>query len=125
MTVSTDLDRMIEALVIEVEKIRSKRTPTSSSFVAEFRSAVPAQIPCTPFHSPKTSTSDMTPPWVVGQAEVSGTIVSCKDGTIVVALEEDVGPKIPFASLVTDDSFLLDRLREKLIEVRDSKVSFN
>lgn len=62
---------------------------------------------------------------VVGERRVKGTVVSLREGVLLVALEEDLGPAIPAASLISDDSFLLQRLRDRLDEVRQGKVAFN
>ncbi len=61
----------------------------------------------------------------VGAEDVGGMVVSLGEGTVVVGLEKDFGPRIPFARLVTDDSFLLEALRKKLIEVAGGRTSFN
>jgi len=62
---------------------------------------------------------------VVGQEEVDGIVVSLSEGVLLVALERDLGPKIPFARLISDDSFLVERLKKKLEEVRAGGTSFN
>lgn len=56
--------------------------------------------------------------------EASGYIVSFQNGVLLVALARDVGPGIPSAKLVIDDSFLVARLRERLLEVAAGKVPF-
>jgi ssDNA-binding Zn-finger/Zn-ribbon topoisomerase 1 len=60
-----------------------------------------------------------------GQADVSGVLVSFRDGVLVVALEEDLGPKIAAARLVANDSFLVERLKERLEEIRSGEAQFN
>jgi len=62
---------------------------------------------------------------VVGQEEVDGIVVSLGEGVLLVALERDLGPKIPFARLISDDSFLVEHLKKKLEEVRAGGTSFN
>src|SRR6266404_389840 len=62
---------------------------------------------------------------VCGQEEVDGIIVSLQPGFIVVALEQDLGPKIPVARLTTDDSFLIERLRVRLEEVSKGAARLN
>ena len=57
--------------------------------------------------------------------EVRGTIASFREGIIEVALEEDRGPTIARARLIVDDSFLVERLKERLEEVRDGAEYFN
>jgi len=69
---------------------------------------------------------DETPIRIVcGQQEVDGSIVSIKDYWLTVALEEDLGPKIPYARLIADDSFLIERLLKKLEEVDNGSAAFN
>lgn len=60
-----------------------------------------------------------------GDRDVDGTIVSVRDGVLVVSLEEDLGPSIATARLVTDDSFLVQRLKDRLEAVRDGTARFN
>lgn len=62
---------------------------------------------------------------VVGQEEVDGIVVSLGEGMLLVALERDLGPKISFARLILDDSFLVERLKKKLEGVRAGGTSFN
>lgn len=47
-----------------------------------------------------------------------GVLVSFRDGVLVVALEKDFEPKIPVARLVANDSFLVERLKERLEKIR-------
>jgi hypothetical protein len=44
---------------------------------------------------------------------------------LLVALERDLGPKIPLARLISDDSFLVERLKRKLKEVCAGGTCFN
>jgi ssDNA-binding Zn-finger/Zn-ribbon topoisomerase 1 len=62
---------------------------------------------------------------VCGDRETSGVLVSFRDGLLVVAVEADLGPKIAFARLVADDSFLVARLKERLENVRSGEAQFN
>ena len=61
---------------------------------------------------------------VSGQ-EVEGSVVSLRDGVLVVALEEDLGPTIARARLIADASFLVERLKKRLEEVRGGATYFN
>ncbi len=61
----------------------------------------------------------------VGQEDIPGTLVSFRDGVLIVALEKDLGPKIAAARLVANDSFLIERLQEKLQKVNDGEIQFN
>lgn len=60
-----------------------------------------------------------------GQEDVSGVLVSFRDGVLVVALEKDLGLKISSARLVANDSFLVERLKERLEKVRSGEAQFN
>lgn len=62
---------------------------------------------------------------VCGYRETSGVLVSFRDGVLVVAVQADLGPKIAFARLVADDSFLVERLKERLEKVRSGEAQFN
>ncbi|HNO78105.1 MAG TPA: hypothetical protein PKN33_08590 [Phycisphaerae bacterium] len=56
---------------------------------------------------------------------IAGTVVSLKDGILVVALEEDLGPKLARVRLIADDSFLVQRLKDRLGEVQSGEAQFN
>jgi len=56
--------------------------------------------------------------------DANGYIVSFQNGVLVVAVSKDVGSSIASAKLVIDDSFLVARLRERLLEVLAGKVTF-
>lgn len=60
-----------------------------------------------------------------GQEDVSGVLVSFRDGVLIVGLEKDLGPKVPSARLLADDSFLVERLKERLEKIRSGELSFN
>ena len=60
-----------------------------------------------------------------GQEDVTGVLVSFKDGVLLVALEQDLGPQIAAGKLLVDDSFLVERLKERLEKVRDGEAQFN
>ncbi|MHC4556067.1 MAG: AAA domain-containing protein [Planctomycetota bacterium] len=62
---------------------------------------------------------------VVGKDEADGTVVSFGEGILVISCEQDFGPRIPFARIVTNDSFLVERLRDKLKEVNEGPGDFN
>ena len=64
---------------------------------------------------------------IVGGKEVSGTVVSFANKAVTISVEESFGPKIGFAQLKMDNSFLLVRLKERLEEVGkiDNKEIFN
>ncbi len=69
---------------------------------------------------------DETPVRVTaGQEDVSGVLVSFRDGVLLVALEKDIGPKVAKARLVANDSFLVERLKERLEKVRSGEAQFS
>lgn len=59
------------------------------------------------------------------QEDVSGVVVSLRDGVLLVALDQNLGPKIARALLVANDSFLLERLKERLTKVQSGEGEFN
>ena len=62
---------------------------------------------------------------VCGNQEVAGVLVSFRDGDLVVSIEVDLGATISSARLVTDDSFLVERLKERLGKVSSGEIPFN
>jgi len=58
-------------------------------------------------------------------ADVPGVLISYRDGVLIVALEQDVGPTIADAHLVTNNAFIVERLKTKLELVRDDDAQFN
>ncbi len=118
---------MIEALGLEIAAIRKKGGGTQielrggervgqaeGSWLYRFVVAEDFNLP------------DDTPVRVTaGQEDVPGVLVSFRDGVLVVALEKDLGPRIAAARLVANDSFLLERLKERLEKVRGGEAHFN
>jgi hypothetical protein len=124
---SEALSQMIDALGLEVAAIRKKGGGTrielrggeavgegENSWLYRFlvtedlnlRDDTPVRITC-------------------GQEDISGVLVSFRDGVLLVALEKNLGLKIPFARLVANDSFLVERLKEKLEKVQGGEKNFN
>lgn len=62
---------------------------------------------------------------IVRRNEVDGVIVSFSEGVLLVILERDPSPRIPLARTVSEDLYLLQRLRSRLQEVRARKAHFN
>ena len=56
---------------------------------------------------------------------MEGSVVSLRDGVLVIALEEDLGPTIARARLIADASFLVERLKKRLEEVRGGATYFS
>ncbi|HVF20282.1 MAG TPA: AAA domain-containing protein, partial [Mycobacteriales bacterium] len=56
-----------------------------------------------------------------GEGEADGDVVSHRDGELVLGLNRDLGPAIEHAVVVTDASFLLERLAARLGQVLDEE----
>jgi KaiC/GvpD/RAD55 family RecA-like ATPase len=117
---------MIEALRLEVAKLKERGTTQLEIHGGQRIGTAGAtflyQFPLTE----ELKLRDETPVRVVcDRSEVDGSVVSVANGYLIVALEEDLGPKIPSARLSTDDSFLVERLRQKIEEVANGISSFN
>jgi hypothetical protein len=54
---------------------------------------------------------------VVGQKSVDGEIVSLTDEALLIAIGENLGPKIETAQLIANEVFLVERLRDRLQEI--------
>lgn len=61
---------------------------------------------------------------IVGDEQVNGSVVSSKDRVITIAVEQDFGPFIVSAQIKTNDSFLIEKLKERLEEVvKEGEIS--
>ena len=70
------------------------------------------------------SLQDDTPVYVKVKADdVPGCVVSVRNDVLTVALKRDIGPAIPKALLIVDLTWLLERLRDRLQEVKDGSAS--
>jgi len=121
------LTQMIEALTLEIAAIRKKGGGTQielrggerigqaeGSWLYRFVVAEDLNL------------RDETPVRVTaGQEDVPGILVSFRDGVLVVALENDLGQRIAAARLVANDSFLVERLQQRLEEIRGGEVQFS
>jgi len=121
------LGRMIEALDLEVAAIRERGSSIRLRLHGGERIGTADRQ--TLYRFPLTEElelRDETPIRLrVDGQEVNGTIVSVREGVIVIALDEDLGDRIASARLVADDSFLVERLKLKLQEVAAGRVQFN
>lgn len=123
---SEPLTQMIEALDLEIAAIRKKGGGTQielrgGEYVGQaegswlYRFVADEDI----------SLRDDTPVRVTaGQENVPGVLVSFRDGVLLVALEKYLGPRIAAARLVANDSFLVERLKERLEKVRGGEAQF-
>ncbi|MHB8766305.1 MAG: AAA domain-containing protein [Deferrisomatales bacterium] len=121
------LQQMIQALGLEIAAIR-KRGGSQQILLrggvrtGEVEGGFLYQFP----FSEEKSLRDETPVRiVVGQDEANGTVVSLKEGVLVVSLDKDLGPRAASAKLVADDSFLVERLKEKLDKVASGEGRFD
>jgi len=121
------LTKMIEALGLEIAEIKKRGgSSTVELHGGESRGAAAGAFLYTfLLHEEARLREDSPVRVTVGTEEVKGMIVSLGEGTVVVGLGKDFGPRIPLARLVTDDSFLLEALRKRLIEVVGGRTSFN
>lgn len=121
------LTRMIEALGLEIAAIRKKGGGTQT----ELRGGVQVgQAEGSWLYrfvvAEDLNLRDDTPVRVTaGQEDVAGVLVSFRDGVLLVALEQDLGPRIAAARLLANDSFLVERLKERFEKVRDGEVQFS
>jgi hypothetical protein len=120
------LTHMVAALRLEVAKIKERGITQleirGGQRISTAGGSFLYQFPL----SEELKLRDETPVRVVcDRVEVDGIVVSVATGYLVVALEDDLGLKIPLARLITDDSFLVERLCQKIAEVEDGTASFN
>ena len=124
---SEALSQMIDALGLEVAAIRKKGGGTQIGLRGGERVGEAEGLWLYRFIvAEDLNLRDDTPVRVTcGQEDVSGVLVSFRDGVLVVALEKDLGAKIPAARLVANDSFLIERLKERLEKIHSGAVQFN
>lgn len=120
------LTQMIEALRLEVAKIREQGTTqlqirggerfgtTGGSFLYRF-----------PLTEELRLRDEAQVKVVCDRIEADGFVVSVANGYLSIALEDDLGPKIHSARLITDDSFLTELLRQRIEEVENGTARFN
>lgn len=124
---TTALPEMIEALGLEVAAIRKRGGANQIELgngerVGQAESGWLYRF----IVSEDLNLRDETPVRLsIGDSDISGTLVSLSEGVLVVATEENVGPSIGRARLVTDDSFLVERLKERLEKVASGDEQFN
>ena len=117
-----DLEALLEAL--------SKKNGGSKAFVPVERGTCVGQTGrywLYRFVVRKVTIPDDTPVEVHfdGQAPLRGVVASHLGGKLVVGLEKDLGPLIGAAMLVVDLTWLLERLRDRLDDVRRGTDPFN
>jgi KaiC/GvpD/RAD55 family RecA-like ATPase/predicted RNA-binding Zn-ribbon protein involved in translation (DUF1610 family) len=118
---------MIQALGIEIAEVKKKGSGTQIALTGGERVGVAEGHYLYRFPvSDELHLRDETPVRVVcGQDQVDGQVVSLRESWLTVALEKDLGPRIPTAQLITNDSFLLERLKDKLEDIQKGAASGN
>ena len=61
----------------------------------------------------------------LGQTNTAGAVVSVRDGSLTVALEADLGPRIASIHLESNEGFLLERLKARLEALQENQSGFN
>lgn len=124
---SGSIKAMVTALDLEIKAIREKGFSSSIEvFGGQFKGQAEGNFLYTFLIEEEQYFRDDSPiKLVVGSEEVKGSVVSFGDGVLVIFVEKDLGPKIPHAKIISDDSFLVERLKEKLIEVGSNNSNFN
>ena len=124
---STPIENMVAALNLEVEAIKK----SSRSSVLELRAGIKQgtvgsdTLYSFPLAEEPNLRDDSPVKIVIGGKEVDGTIVSARNGVLTVSLVQDLGVQIPSARLVVNDSFLIERLRDRLQEIQRGEFTFN
>jgi len=121
------ITKLVSALDLEIQAIKKKGGSSSLEVRGgEFRGKVEGNFLYSFSVTENIYLRDESPIRLfVRQEEIEATVASLGEGVLLVALERDMGPKIPFARLVSDDSFLVERLKNKLEEIRKGETSFN
>jgi hypothetical protein len=118
---------MIEALGLEIATIKKSGGSTTvelfnGTLVSESNGTYIYRFPL----KEELQLRDDTPIRIhFGQQETDGSIVSVGEGVLVLALEENLGTRLPHVRLIADDSFLVERLRDRLQQVQSGEARFN
>ena len=121
------LELMIEALGLEIAAIKKKGGSSKTidlvggTFVAASNGSYIYRFPIAEEFRPPDAPIRVQ----FGRQEVDGSVMSVGEGVIVLAMEEDLGPRLPRVRLIMDDSFLVEKLRERLQQVKSGQESFN
>jgi hypothetical protein len=120
------LNGMIEALGLEVEAIKNRGGSRSIQIRGgQFRARMGSRFAYAFPLAEEVHLRDDSPiQIIIGKEKVDGEVASVADGILLITLERDLGPTIPSARLVADDSFLVERLKEKLEAVRAGQTFF-
>jgi len=121
------IENMIEALNLEIEAIKKNTSSSVLELHAGFKQGTAGSdtLYSFPLSEEPNLRDDSPVKIIIGGKEVDGTVVSVCNGVLTIALVQDLGEQIPFARLVVNDSFLVERLRDKLLEIQHGEVTFN
>ncbi len=121
------IESMIEALNLEIKAIKRNTSSSVLELRAGFRQGMVGSdtLYSFPLSEEPNLRDDSPVKIVIAGKEVDGTVVSLRNGVLTVALVQDLGEQIPFARLVVNDSFLVERLRDKLLEIQRGEFTFN
>ena len=121
------IESMIEALNLEIKAIKKNTSSSVLELRAGFRQGLVGSdtLYSFPLSEEPNLRDDSPVKIVIAGKEVDGTVVSLRNGVLTVALVQDLGEQIPFARLVVNDSFLVERLRDKLLEIQRGEFTFN
>lgn len=123
----TPLDRMIEAVGIEIEAVKQQSLGaivlvTDGVRTAQEGAGATYEFTCRTARRPRDDDR------VLGDFDgnrVEGCVVSVGKRTIVVALAADLGPRIESGRLMIDRTFLWTSLRDRLQQLRKAPGSLN
>ena len=120
-------NELISALKLEIAAIRAKGGQTQVGLRGGMRvgSAGGGYLYRFPVSEDANLRDDTPVKLKFGDQEVSGVLVSFRNGILVVSVEQDLGPEIPTAQLVVDNAFLLERLAERLEKSKIGEIPFN
>lgn len=121
------LAAMRDALLTEVETLRADRAQSAREVHGGVRLRTLGRRTAYAFPDvPGARLSDDLPvQLVVGDREIAGEVASHRDGELVLGLAEDLGAVVEHALLVTDASFLLERLAHRLDDVISDEATFS
>jgi len=124
---SAPVESMIEALNLEIKAIKKNTSSSVLELRAGFRQGLAGSdtLYSFPLSEEPNLRDDSPVKIVIAGKEVDGTVVSLRNGVLTVALVQELGEQIPFARLVVNDSFLVERLRDKLLEIQRGEFAFN
>jgi hypothetical protein len=120
-TASTDLiTNFINAINLEIEAAKRQSFASTIDLTNGKRVESNSEGHIYDFANPDgvNLRDDMPVMLVAGDGDKKGTVVSVTDERVLISIEEDLGPILPFAKLRSDMTFFLFRLKERFESVR-------